>query len=92
MTATVVASGRAAVEALTAAAQTRQPFDLVLLNADMPDMDGFEVAAEVRKRPELASATVMMLTSSGNGLAPRSELAFDISPSSPTPSTGRTKL
>ena len=65
MTATVVASGRAAVEALTAAAQTHRPFELVLLDANMPDMDGFEVAAEVGKQPELAGATVMMLTSSG---------------------------
>ena len=56
MTATVVASGRAALEALTAAAQEHRPFELVLLDANMPDMDGFEVAAEVAKRPELASA------------------------------------
>ena len=65
MTATVVAGGRAAVEALTVAAQTERPFQLVLLDANMPGMDGFEVAAEIKKRPELASATVMMLTSSG---------------------------
>jgi CheY-like chemotaxis protein len=66
MTATVVASGRAAMEALTAAAQAHRPFELVLLDANMPDMDGFEVAAQVAKRPELAGATVMMLTSSGD--------------------------
>ena len=54
MTATVVASGPAALEALTAAAQEHQPFELVLLDANMPDMDGFEVAAEVAKRPELS--------------------------------------
>jgi CheY-like chemotaxis protein/HPt (histidine-containing phosphotransfer) domain-containing protein len=37
----------------------------VLLDANMPDMDGFQVAAEIAQRPELAGATVMMLTSSG---------------------------
>jgi two-component system, sensor histidine kinase and response regulator len=65
MAATVVASGQAAVEALTTAAQAGQPFELVLLDANMPEMDGFQVAAEIAKRSELAGATVMMLTSSG---------------------------
>jgi two-component system sensor histidine kinase/response regulator len=65
MTPTAVASGRAAVETLAAAARMQLPFELVLLDANMPDMDGFAVAAEIAQRPELAGATVMMLTSSG---------------------------
>jgi two-component system, sensor histidine kinase and response regulator len=66
MTTTLVSTGRAAIEALTVAARDRHPFELVLLDANMPDMDGFEVAAEVTKRPELKSATIMMLSSSGD--------------------------
>jgi signal transduction histidine kinase/DNA-binding response OmpR family regulator len=65
MSATTVASGRAAIEALTEAARTDRPFELVLLDANMPDMDGFGVAVEITKRPDLAFATVIMLTSSG---------------------------
>jgi signal transduction histidine kinase/DNA-binding response OmpR family regulator/HPt (histidine-containing phosphotransfer) domain-containing protein len=65
MTATAVATGRGGIEALIAAAPTRRPFELVLLDANMPDMDGFEVAAEIAARPELRGATVMMLSSSG---------------------------
>ena len=41
------------------------PFALVLLDANMPDMDGFDVAEQIAARPELAGATIMMLTSSG---------------------------
>jgi CheY-like chemotaxis protein len=31
----------------------------------MPDLDGFQVAEEIKKRPELAGATILMLSSSG---------------------------
>ena len=60
-----VDGGRAALDALDAAARDRQPFGLVLLDANMPEFDGFDVAAEIARRPELARPTVMMLTSSG---------------------------
>ena len=65
MTATEMASGRAAIEALMAAAETSRPFELVLLDAKMPEMDGFAVAAELSGHPELGGVTVMMLSSSG---------------------------
>jgi signal transduction histidine kinase/DNA-binding response OmpR family regulator len=66
MMATTVESGQAGVEALAAAVRSGRPFEVVLLDAQMPDMDGFEVAAEVSRRPELQGATVMMLSSSGD--------------------------
>ena len=65
MTATAVEGGRAALEQLAAAAENHRPFDLVLLDANMPDMDGFEVAAHIGTQTALPRATVMMLTSSG---------------------------
>jgi CheY-like chemotaxis protein len=63
MTPTVVESGPAALEALEKARRAGAPFDLVLLDGMMPEMDGFELAARIKDRPELAEATLMMLTS-----------------------------
>ena len=62
---TAVSGGQAALETLEAAAQSGQPFTLILLDANMPDLDGFSVAEEIRHRPELTGSTIMMLTSSG---------------------------
>jgi two-component system sensor histidine kinase/response regulator len=60
----VTASGGAeALATLEAALIGRHPFPLVLLDAQMPGMDGFAVAEEIRKRPKLAGAIILMLTS-----------------------------
>jgi CheY-like chemotaxis protein len=37
----------------------------VLVDANMPDLDGFQVAEEIARRPELGGATIMMLSSAG---------------------------
>lgn len=61
-----VDGGRAALDVLTAAAAGGEPFVLVLLDAHMPDLDGFGVAEAIAARQDLAGATIMMLTSSGH--------------------------
>jgi len=60
---TVVESGQAALAALEEAQHKGTPFALVLLDAMMPEMDGFTLAEQIVKRPELAGATLMMLSS-----------------------------
>ena len=61
---TVVDSGAAAMQALVEASDKGKPFALVLLDANMPEMDGFEVARRIRDEAKLG-ATIMMLSSSG---------------------------
>ena len=58
-------NGAEALVNLVEAAEANQPFPLVLTDAGMPDMDGFELAEEIRKNPKLSSTTVLMLTSAG---------------------------
>ena len=60
---TSVESGGGAFEALANALHAGSPFRLVLLDVQMPGIDGFTVADWIRARPALAGATVMMLTS-----------------------------
>src|SRR2546422_8923232 len=60
---TIVAAGRSALAALEQARAAGRTFHLVLLDARMPDMDGFAVAERIRQEPALAGVTVMLLTS-----------------------------
>ncbi|MGO9112245.1 MAG: response regulator, partial [Thermoguttaceae bacterium] len=60
---TTVDGGRAALAELKRAAGAGEPFPLVLLDAVMPDLDGFAVAQEIKNDPVLAGATIMMLSS-----------------------------
>ena len=62
---TLSASGAEALGALARARETNQAFRLVLTDAEMPGMDGFELADEIRGNPELSGVSIMMLTSAG---------------------------
>jgi PAS domain S-box-containing protein len=60
---TIVESGPAALAALEQAEAKGRPFALVLTDAMMPGMDGFELAGKIQANPKWRSATVMMLSS-----------------------------
>jgi signal transduction histidine kinase/DNA-binding response OmpR family regulator len=60
---TVVDGGGSALAALEAAYAESAPYGLVLLDAHMPGIDGFEVAVRMRANPSLGSPTIMLLSS-----------------------------
>ncbi len=60
---TVADSGQAALTMLAQARDQGTPFPLVLLDAHMPEMDGFTVAAQIKSDPTLSGATILMLSS-----------------------------
>ncbi|HEV2378679.1 MAG TPA: response regulator [Terriglobia bacterium] len=65
----LVSSGSAALAFLEKGARSRKPFALVLLDGQMPEMDGFEVARRIHGHPTLGSVKVIMLTSAGQSEA-----------------------
>jgi CheY-like chemotaxis protein len=60
---TALSDGSDAVAAMKRASSGGAPFPLVLLDAFMPGLDGFAIAAQIKADPELARATIMMLSS-----------------------------
>jgi CheY-like chemotaxis protein len=53
------------LETLRRAAHAEAPYDLVILDVRMPDVDGFELAATIRADAALADTRLLVLTSAG---------------------------
>ncbi len=62
---TLAPSGKTALEALEQAQMRETPFDLILLDVMMPEMDGFETAERIRSRFDFYQSVIMILTSVG---------------------------
>ncbi len=67
MRVTSCADGHDALEALHRAADRGEPFDVAVLDYNMPRMDGVELACQITASPQLRSLRLVMLTSSGTG-------------------------
>ncbi len=59
-----VDGGEAALVAVHAAEAASRPFELVLIDCNMPGMDGFELASRLGVESTIRKSTVMMLSSS----------------------------
>jgi two-component system, sensor histidine kinase and response regulator len=66
MKSTAVKDGEEALTELSGAREAGKPFRLILMDMHMPEMNGFTLIERIRQRPELSTATIMMLTSAGH--------------------------
>jgi|GEM_PF-190346 len=65
MRVTDASSGQRALELIRQRLDENRPFDLVILDAMMPDMDGFSLAEKIRELDSVCRSTIMMLSSVG---------------------------
>ena len=61
-----VASGPDALEELRRAAAIGQPYELVILDHQMPEMSGTQLSAEIRADPLIAGCRLLIFTSQGD--------------------------
>ena len=59
-------SGLAALAEMHRAVQAGTPYDLVILDFQMPEMDGTEVAQQIRTQPAIQQTPIIMFTSVDN--------------------------
>ncbi len=60
--ATTASSGLEALASLHRAASLNRPFDAVILDSVMPEMDGLEAAQQIRMQPPILNTPIIMLT------------------------------
>src|ERR1700730_12157538 len=63
MRVTLAASGGEALKVLSEPDRSTEPFALILTDACMPGMDGFQLVERIRHLPSFTAATVLMLSS-----------------------------
>ena len=73
-----VGSGAEALQAMHTAARDGEPFELVLLDGQMPGMDGIELAQAIQLAPSLRDTRLVMLTSTTDRRQAAREAGIDV--------------
>jgi signal transduction histidine kinase/CheY-like chemotaxis protein/HPt (histidine-containing phosphotransfer) domain-containing protein len=60
-----VSGGHEALATMAEARRQGTPFPIILLDAQMPEMDGFSLAEEIKRNPDFTEALLLMLSSAG---------------------------
>ncbi|MEZ5512545.1 MAG: response regulator [Steroidobacteraceae bacterium] len=61
--ATAIADSMDALQVLRSAAETSQPYDIALIEMQMPTLDGVDLTERIRHTPSLSGLRIVMLTS-----------------------------
>ena len=68
----VAMGGRSALSVVRASESSQFPFQLLVIDADMPGIDGFALVKQLKEKPGFSAATVLMLNSNAlHGAAAR---------------------
>jgi two-component system, sensor histidine kinase and response regulator len=65
MTSRQVESGKEAIRCMKQAVSDNKPFKFVLVDVQMPEMDGFELIRRIREDDDISNTRLIVLTSSG---------------------------
>ncbi len=69
MSTAIADSGARALHLMQEASAVGKPFPLILLDEQMPGMDGFGVVEQIRLQPQLAGSAIMMLSSADHTIS-----------------------
>jgi PAS domain S-box-containing protein len=83
MNASTVDSGHAALATLKLAKDQGEPFELVLLDVDIPDLDGLRVAEQINLHPGLVQHIILMLGPDNLGRSSPEDLRIAVSLTKP---------
>ena len=72
MQASVAVDGRSTLAMMRRAKSLGKPFAVVILDAIMPEVDGFTLVTQIRQDPDIANTPVIMLTTAGGAVHTKS--------------------